>query len=65
MDEMNDRVLSGGAAPGHGSGKGGHDPRTLGENTGLGPKGVREDMGTTGSHPLDDAKTNSESAIRR
>ncbi|EAW24382.1 hypothetical protein KXV81_003624 [Aspergillus fumigatus] len=27
---------SGGGAPGHSSGKGGHEPRTLGENKGLG-----------------------------
>jgi len=61
MDEMNDRVLSGGAAPGHESGKGGHDPKTMGENIGRGDK---KGFASTEPHPIDDL-ANEESAIRR
>ncbi|KIW92675.1 uncharacterized protein Z519_06522 [Cladophialophora bantiana CBS 173.52] len=50
MDEMNDRTLSGGAAPGHESGKGGHGPRTGGEHTGL---GAHKDLGTADPHLKD------------
>ncbi|OAL22141.1 hypothetical protein AYO20_11241 [Fonsecaea nubica] len=50
MDEMNDRTLSGGAAPGHQSGKGGNGPRTTGEHTGL---GGHKGLGTADPHPTD------------
>ncbi|KIX99474.1 uncharacterized protein Z520_05050 [Fonsecaea multimorphosa CBS 102226] len=50
MDEMNDRTLSGGAALGHQSGKGGHDPRTMGEHKGLSGHRV---VGTADPHPMD------------
>lgn len=36
MDEMNDRNLSMGSAPGHESGKGGHEPKGHDEEKGAG-----------------------------
>ncbi|KIW68439.1 hypothetical protein PV04_04385 [Phialophora macrospora] len=60
LSEVNDRTLSGGAAPGHQDGHGHEAPRTQGERTGMGSK---NDLGKADSHPLDAAQD--ESAIRR
>jgi hypothetical protein len=44
-NEVNDRVLSGGGSAGHESGKGGHEPKTLGTEKGLAAGQVPADQG--------------------
>ncbi|KAK5076801.1 hypothetical protein LTS08_005972 [Lithohypha guttulata] len=65
MDEMNDRVLSGGAAPGHNDGGGGHEVKGRDEKKGIGAlPGDQEQREALGKGDSDIADRDNPSGIK-